>query len=199
MNNPNIMDVNQYGFSGDFGTSISLLKNQQNISENINDYHNQNSMNYPQKSLRSSDYDNISNIEKKSMTGNSSSSYSNMRELYNPNLNPNISKLVSDINKSLDDYAPSTSKTETEEDFEEEHTNENEKWLARIPNWIKEIILFVIIYFIFSMGFVKRTIGTYIKYINPDEEGNVSFLGIIIYGIILIVTFMITKYCLGLY
>ncbi|ARF09268.1 hypothetical protein Catovirus_2_217 [Catovirus CTV1] len=116
------------------------------------------------------------------------------------NLNPGISKLVMDINKNLDDYAPPTTRSETDDDYDEDHYDENDsKILSKIPNWIKEIILFVIIYFIFSMGFVKKSIGYYIKYINPDSDGNVPFIGILIYGFLLIVTFMITKYFLGLY
>ena len=49
------------------------------------------------------------------------------------------------------------------------------------------------IYFIFSLGFVKKTIGSYIKYINPDVDGNVSFIGIIIYGLILGIIFILTR------
>lgn len=114
-----------------------------------------------------------------------------------PNINPNITKLISDINKSLDDYAPTNSKTidDTEED-DEINENSSEGWLTKIPNWIKEIFLFIVIYFIFSTGLFKKSVGTYIKYINPDDEGNVSFLGIIIYGLLLIITFMIARYFL---
>lgn len=112
------------------------------------------------------------------------------------NINPNISKLVYDINKSLDDYAPTVAHTESETDEEYIKEDKNDKWYSSIPLWVKEIMLFVAIYFIFSMGTIKQSIGTYVKYINPDEDGNVSFIGIIIYGLILISVFMVSKYFL---
>lgn len=163
----------------EFGTSINQLKEQQQI-----DYNNPN----------------YSNTDLENITNSKNSEQSN---IYNDNLNPNISKLVTDINKSLDDYSePDSSKMETKNDIDTEidiNTDEqNEKWLSKIPNWVKEIVLFVILYFILSMGFVKKSIGTYIKYIIPNDEGNVSFIGIIIYGIILIVSFMLIKYSLGI-
>lgn len=163
MNNRNIIDMNPYGFSGNFGTSINALKNQQDFSDNT---------------------DNVQSVSQ------------NSESFMIQNLNPNISKLVSDVNKSLEDFAPSISKSESEES--EEQIDNSNGLLSTIPNWIKEIILFVVIYFIFSMGFVKNYVGTYIKYINPDSEGNISFIGIIIYGTILISIFLIFKYFLAI-
>ena len=58
---------------------------------------------------------------------------------------------------------------------------------------IKEIILIVTIYFILSTEYIKSQIGKYVKYINPDNEGNVSFIGVLIYGLLLGVIFIMTK------
>jgi len=120
----------------------------------------------------------------------------------------NIPKLVSDINRSLEDYTAETPYSAQEDldlldmdtgfgeqkDVELEDDNEGEGWFQTIPYWLKEILLFTVIYFIFSMGIVKNTIGTYIKYINPDGSGNVSFIGVIIYGVLLICTFIIARH-----
>lgn len=118
----------------------------------------------------------------------------------------NIPQLVSDINKSLENYtidSPNSIQDDIDilkmdRDFDDIDNYEDEEesvgWLQSIPYWLKEILLFTIIYFIFSMGSVKNTIGTYIKYINPDSDGNVSFVGVIIYGILLICTFIIVKH-----
>ena len=188
------------------GTSISMLQNQQ--QNNLHDYNNitnpntyhSNQIGYYKNvpDINSENYDSQSRNSHKSSSNKSSSNHSNINKL--SLMNPNISSLVSDINKSLDDYAPSISKNnidseeEEEEEKEKDQEDDSEKWLSKTPTWLKEILLFIIIYFIFSLGFVKKSVGTYIKYINPDSEGNVSFVGIIIYGLLLISTYMIIKY-----
>jgi hypothetical protein len=113
-------------------------------------------------------------------------------------VNPKISTLISDINNSLDD------KTKTEEDHneinEDDETEEiivekpsKTRWFSAIPYSIKEVTLLVSLYYILSIGFIKKMIGSYIKQINPMADGNISFLGIIIYGIILAVIFVLSK------
>lgn len=118
----------------------------------------------------------------------------------------NIPQLVSDINKSLENYTIDSPRSIQDDmdilrvdgDIDDidnyDDDEESVGWLQSIPPWLKEILLFTIIYFIFSMGSVKNTIGTYIKYINPDSDGNVSFIGIIIYGVLLICTFLVARH-----
>ena len=48
----------------------------------------------------------------------------------------------------------------------------------------------MILYMILSLSFVKKTIGNYVSYINPDESGKVKFFGIFIYGLVLAVLFI---------
>ena len=119
----------------------------------------------------------------------------------------NIPQLVFDINKSLENYTIDSPHSIQDEDVDILRLNEdlddnndyddedkNVGWLESIPFWLKEIFIFIIIYFIFSMGTVKNTIGSYIKYINPDSNGNVSFVGVIIYGLLLICTIILVRY-----
>ncbi len=54
----------------------------------------------------------------------------------------------------------------------------------------KELLLLVLIYCILSMGFIKKSVGGYISYINPDETGKYSYVGVIIYGILLAILFI---------
>ena len=65
--------------------------------------------------------------------------------------------------------------------------------MSNIPKLLREPIIIVILYVILSHPLVFTTLGKYIKQINPDETGRVSFLGILIYGIILATLFSITK------
>jgi len=160
------------------GTELPQMNNFRNSNIDTHSDHSMNRMNYD----NNSSYSNYSN------------SSSKKSRIYNTN--PNISKLISDINKDLVEYAPSNSKDNDDTEDEDYNDTNNEGMLSKIPYWIKEITLFVIIYFIFSMGFFKKTVGSYIKYINPDEDGNISFIGVIIYGILLVTTFMVARYFL---
>ena len=57
----------------------------------------------------------------------------------------------------------------------------------------KELLLIIAIYSILSMGFVKKTIGGYITYINPNETGKYSFVGVLIYGFLLALLFIVFR------
>lgn len=116
-------------------------------------------------------------------------------------VNPSISNLVTDINNSLDNNNTNNStkpmknndtkkKGDDTDDTEETEDEDSEeivvnKSQSRIPNTVKELVLFVTLYYIMSSGTIKKTLGTYIKYINPNSEGDVSFVGILIYGMLL--------------
>lgn len=108
--------------------------------------------------------------------------------------NSTIRRLASDINKGLDDYVPSR-KVMTETETENIETDEMPKKIKRgyIPEWLKEPLLLLVIYVILSFGFVKKTIGNYIVYINPGSDGYVSWFGILIYGIILTGSYTLFK------
>lgn len=58
---------------------------------------------------------------------------------------------------------------------------------------IKELVLFTTLYYLMSTGVIKKTLASYIKYLNPNTDGDVSFIGIIIYGILLGSLFIITR------
>lgn len=57
----------------------------------------------------------------------------------------------------------------------------------------KEFLLLLAIYFLLSQEMIKDTIGMYFTSINEDDNGRVQAKGVIIYGIILAVLFIITK------
>jgi len=120
-----------------------------------------------------------------------------------------IKHLVKDINKSLDDYGPSKMRntedsddesdnnndaTEKEQDNDKEEMDNSKKIDDKsILDHLKEPLLLIIIYVILSQNFVRRTIGNYVSYINPREDGNVPLVGYILYGVILAVAFVFFK------
>jgi hypothetical protein len=110
--------------------------------------------------------------------------------IYNKNYShdENLDYLVNDINNNF---------SEREEKIEPVIFNKgSNNYLNKIPYFLKEIILLLIIYFILSLTIVKDTIGKYLSYINKDESGNISYIGIIIYAILIAVIFVTVRYYL---
>lgn len=75
----------------------------------------------------------------------------------------------------------------------EEHTMGSQTIMSYIPMMLREPLLILIIYVILSQPIIKETIGQYLKQINPDMDGKVSFTGILIYGIILAALYALAK------
>lgn len=114
-----------------------------------------------------------------------------------------IRHLVKNINHGLDEYAPSKSHVtedddtyeDTEKLYEKKHITQSQQIMESndMLNMAKEVVLLVLIYIILSQNFVRQTIGAYICYINPKEDGSVSIIGYLIYGLLLAVTFVFFK------
>jgi hypothetical protein len=107
-----------------------------------------------------------------------------------------IRHLVDDINKELDEYKPSRDTQESPEEIEiRKPTPLKKKKKKRdvIPDILKEPLLLLLIYVIMSQEFVKNLIGSYITIINPTDDGNVSFIGVVMYGVILTIFFIVLR------
>lgn len=62
-----------------------------------------------------------------------------------------------------------------------------------IYDYIKEPLLLLIIYLILSQATVKLFAANYIPYLNPGPDGSVPFIGILIYGILLVTIYFLSK------
>jgi hypothetical protein len=58
---------------------------------------------------------------------------------------------------------------------------------------IKDFILLFSIYFILSQDMIKDLFSGYFTSLNPDEDGRVGVKGVILYGLILTISFMLFK------
>lgn len=58
---------------------------------------------------------------------------------------------------------------------------------------IKDFILLFSIYFILSQDMIKDLFANYFTCLNPDDEGKVGVKGVIVYGLILTIIFMLSK------
>ncbi len=104
----------------------------------------------------------------------------------NPNEQFDIEELAKDISDNLNEK-------ELFENEETEKDSEEDKLTLSIPNNLKDPLLLLIIYMILSQSSVRQLFGKYITYINPDQEGIVSTIGVLIYGIIMVGIFMLIK------
>ncbi len=58
---------------------------------------------------------------------------------------------------------------------------------------IKDFILLFSIYFILSQDMIKDLFSSYFTSLNPDDDGKVGVKGVILYGLILTILFMLFK------
>jgi len=58
---------------------------------------------------------------------------------------------------------------------------------------IKDFILLFSIYFILSQEMIKDLFSSYFTSLNPDDDGKVGVKGVILYGLILTILFMLLK------
>jgi hypothetical protein len=97
-----------------------------------------------------------------------------------------IEELTKDINENI-----------PEDTFfslgEQEDESQAEGVLSFLPKEWREPLLLLVIYLLFSQPVVRQTLGSYITQLNPDAEGKIGFAGVLIYGIILVTIYFLTK------
>ena len=133
-----------------------------------------------------------------------------------------IDALINQINTESDDSKPKKKKsksngknksknskdTNTVNDTETD-TDDNKKPVKvekkfkfkipfKIPEFVRDPLLIWIIFILLSQNFIKQLIGKYVKQINPNEEGVVTFMGVVIYGLIFAVLFGLIKFLLNM-
>lgn len=98
-----------------------------------------------------------------------------------------IEELAKEINENL-----------TEDTFASVAEGEEEKssgnsLLSSIPSILRDPLVILVLFIILSQPVVKDTIGKYIPQINPGMEGQVSFTGVVIYGVLFAALFALVK------
>lgn len=173
------------------GTSIQKLQemNQVNYNANQNVHYEQghNSANQMHE-MQHMPYNNLSNYSEypqynQPVPQNQYPGYLTMKK---PNEQSVIEELAKDINENITDASGSIYAD----------LDDNKNISGDISNILTELrgpIILLILYLILSTQTVKDFIGKYISQINPNDNGVVSFTGILIYGLILCVLFYIVN------
>lgn len=127
-----------------------------------------------------------------------------------------IDALINKINTDSDESKPKKKKlksngkirtkkskdtdTDTDEEKKEVKVEKKSKFKLpfKIPEFFRDPLLIWIIFILLSQNFIKQLIGKYVKQINPNEDGVVSFMGVVIYGLIFAVLFGLIKFLLNI-
>lgn len=178
---------------------------------NFNPYYNQNynynyNHQYPQNGNIGPNGMNRSNMPNRYIDTDSESDYSSIRDLAN-DVNNSLQALekIEQTKKrrsNRSDTSNTTTESENENDNEENEENEeNDKII--LPEYdcetdylkiLTEFLLLLTLYVIMSQPFVVSFAASYIHQLNPTEEdGTISMSGIIIYGVILTIMFMVIR------
>lgn len=118
-----------------------------------------------------------------------------------------IKKIVSKINKEdIEEKKQKKKKipetdTDTEEIIVDKKKTKNKEIVEKEYSFnyidlLKDAGIIWLIYMVLSINILKNFIARYVKWINPNEEGVVPFSGIAVYGLILTLIFIITKFSL---
>jgi len=139
-----------------------------------------------------------------SVHSDSESDYSSIRKLAN-DVNNSLQALEKIENnkkrgRSTDNPATDSDNDDDSDNEQYEHyESENNTRLKEIEpetDYLKvltEFLLLLTLYVIMSQPFVLSFASSYIQQLNPTEEGSVNMSGIIIYGMIMIVLFMVVR------
>ena len=109
-----------------------------------------------------------------------------------------IDNLVSDLHNTFDDYSPSDENEEYIYEKPKKKTNLNKITINKVLIFMREPLLLLIIYVLLSLEPVVSFFGKYLTIINQKDDGSISIIGIILYGIIFITLFFtLRKLLLG--
>ena len=98
-----------------------------------------------------------------------------------------IEELTKDINENI----PEDTFFSLGEINEEE--SKSGGMLSFLPKEWREPLLLLVVYLLFSQPIVRQTLGNYITQLNPDAEGKIGFVGVLIYGIFLVTIYFLAK------
>lgn len=170
-NNQNLPNLNDFNYNGTNLSDIPVINNQNNQLANqvLNNYYSKDNMSI-KSDINLDEY------------------------IYNEpsldNLTINTKSKKSKKLMDLDDidsesYVKPTKKSKSNKGYLE--------WFFNDCINYKDFILLFALYFILSQDMIKDFFAGYFSSINPDDEGKVGVQGVIVYGLILCVLFVIIK------
>lgn len=115
----------------------------------------------------------------------------NIGDIMDDGRNP-ITSIAQDINDTIDDIT-TPEPPQRPQKIVKSVPKEKDGLMTKIPKFFREPIILILIYILLSTDIVKKTLSTYIPQIKPTTDGNILFVGILIYSIILAFSFVVAK------
>jgi magnesium-transporting ATPase (P-type) len=110
-----------------------------------------------------------------------------------------IDMIARDVNDSLDDtpqeqhHSEKSKHSKNKDKKTEKNDAKKETFMSKIPEILREPLIIVFIYIILSTNIVKKTLSSYIPQIRPTTDGNILFVGIFVYALIMAICFIVIK------
>ena len=191
------MDYNAQNLNG---TSLSDISQNNYKQQMINNYNDNNNTSYK---MTNNDYpDDDYNIEDNNISENFSNKLYN-NEKHIKDITKEILNGLSDNNISLhDNDSEKSCKKKNKKKMFEKFENEIDQKTEQTKNFlsdmfqspkVKDAVIIFVLFFLMSQDMIKDIFAQYFTSINPDEEGKVGAKGVIIYGVIFSVVFVIVK------
>lgn len=110
---------------------------------------------------------------------------------FGENLDGNMDQLAREVGESLDNINQQPPPQKIVPKQKPQH--EANGVVKKIPVFLREPLIIVVIYVILSLDVVKRTLASYIPQLKPSADGGVMFVGIVIYAMIIAISYAVIK------
>ena len=198
------MDYNTQNLNG---TSLSAISQNNYQQQNINNIEKMSNIMNTQMNNQMNNNDTLENSIQSSITekftNNLYNNENHIQEITKEILNGLTENNISLHDNESDVYHKKKSKSKkTSVDFGnnieqkiENTTNETKNFISTIlkSEKVKDVLIIFILFFIMSQDMIKELFAQYFTSINPDESGRVGAKGVVIYGIIFAILFIIIK------
>jgi hypothetical protein len=158
-----------------------LKENKMSLYDNssINSYKNYNNQYYKNNNDNDNDnncYDNENDDNNENLSKSSKKSK-----------NSKIKNKVKEVVETIEDFVTDTKLINSTKTYSES------AWWFFDEYFNKDFLVLFILYFILSQEMIKDFFAKYFTSLNPDNEGKIGVQGVIVYGLILTILYMIIK------
>jgi hypothetical protein len=112
----------------------------------------------------------------------------------------NMDRLAQEVNDSLDDLnnppeviQQRNIRMSPQHKYKETDKETSKGKMGNVPIFLREPLIIMVIYVILSLDIVKKTLASYIPQIKPSSDGSILFVGIVIYAMILAISYAVAK------
>jgi hypothetical protein len=161
-----------------------LKENNMSLYDNssINSYKNYNNQYYKNNNDNDNNNDNCRDNENETDDINENLSKSSKKFK-----NSKIKNKVKEVVETIEDFVTDTKLINSTKTYSES------AWWFFDEYFNKDFLVLFILYFILSQEMIKDFFAKYFTSLNPDNEGKIGVQGVIVYGLILTILYMIIK------